>query len=63
MNTNQLQEMAWDADDCGAEVQVFWHDSQSDVIVYVEINGEIFENEFLDVELEPNGFAEAAWRE
>lgn len=56
MNTNQLQEMAWDAEDSGRNVYVAKHESQTDVIVYVEINGETFENEFLDVELEPNQY-------
>lgn len=63
MNTDQLQEMAWDAEDSNQEVYVARHETQTDVILYLEINGETFENEFLDVELEPNDFAEAAWRE
>lgn len=63
MNTDQLQELAWDASDSGRNVYVAKHETQTDVIVYVEVDGETFENEFLDVELEPNQYAEVAWRE
>lgn len=63
MNTDQLQQLAWDAEDSGAEVYVAWHETQGDVILYVDADGETFENEFLAEELEMNQYAENAWRE
>lgn len=64
MNTDELQQMAWDAEDSGDEVYVYRHHTQDDVITCVEINGEAFENEFLDMELEPYDFyAERMWQE
>ena len=64
MNTDQLEQLANDAEDSGATVYVYRHDSQTDVITCVEVDGEAFDNDFLDVELEPYDFyAEGLWRE
>lgn len=64
MNTDQLQQLAWDAEDTGKEVRVYKHHTQDDVITCVEIDDETYENDFLDVELEPYDFyAEKEWRE
>lgn len=64
MNSNDLQVAAWDAEDNGEEVYVSRHDSQEDVILYVEINGETLVNDFVDQELQPYDFyAEGQWRE
>lgn len=64
MNTNELENLAMDAEDAGAEVYIYRHETQNDVIVRVEVNGEEFKNDFLDVELEPYDFySEGMWRE
>lgn len=64
MNTDELQQLAWDAEDAGKSVYVYKHETQDDVISYVEVDGEHFENDFLDVELGPYDFyAEGQWRE
>ena len=64
MNTEQLQELAWSAEDAGKTVYVYRHETQDDDITYVEIDDEQYENDFLDVELEPYDFyAEGQWRE
>lgn len=64
MTTNELEELAWSAEDAGDEVYVYRHHTQDDVITCVEINGEPFENTVLDVELEAYDFyAESKWRE
>jgi len=64
MNTEELQQLAWDAEAQGKGVYVYRHDSQPDVITCVEIDDEAFDNDFLDVELEPYDFyAEGQWRQ
>lgn len=64
MNTDELQQLAWDAVDAGKSVYVYEHETQDDVITCVEIDDEQYENDFLDVELEPYDFyAEGMWRE
>lgn len=64
MNTDQLQQLAWDAEDNGLTVNVYRHHTQDDVITCVEIDDETYENDFLDVELEPYDFyREGQWRE
>lgn len=64
MNSEELQEMAWSAEDSGKTVYVYKHDTQTDVITGIEIDDEYFENDVLDIELEPYDFyAERLWRE
>lgn len=64
MNTDQLQELAWSAEDSGRSVYVYRHETQDDVITGIEIDDEYYANDFLDEELEPYDFyAEGQWRE
>lgn len=56
-NTDKLQNMAWDSEDAGADVDVFWH--SPGVISYVVIDGEEFVNEYLYDELDTNDEREA----
>lgn len=63
MNTEQLQDMAWTAEDFGKTVRVHRHDTQTDVIVYVEVDDETYENDELDLDLEPTYFGGREWRE
>lgn len=64
MNTDQLEQMAWDAEDSGADVCVHRHESQDNVIKYIEIDGEEFLNEYISDELEARDFNnERMWRE
>ena len=64
MNTETLQQLAWDAEDAGKTVYVYKHHTQDDVITYVEVDDETYENDELDVELEPYDFyTEGQWRE
>lgn len=64
MNTDELQQLAWDAEDSGRSVYVYKHHTQTDVITCVEIDDEQYENDLLDVELEPYDFyTERQWRE
>lgn len=56
-NTDKLQNMAWDAHDAGAEVDIYWH--SHGVINWIEIDGEEFHNEFLYDELDMNDEREA----
>lgn len=64
MNTEELQELAWSAEDAGKTVYIYKHETQEDVITCVEVDDEPYENDFLDVELEPYDFyAEGQWRE
>lgn len=62
MNTDKLQNMAWDAEDSGQKVQVFWH--SENVIDYISIEGDEYFNAFIDQELENwESEAEGYWRQ
>ena len=63
MNTETLQQLAWDAEDSNSEVRVHRHDTQTDVIVYVEVDDETYENDELDLDLEPTYFGGREWRD
>ena len=56
-NTDKLQNMAWESEDFGADVEVFWH--SPGVISYVVIDGEEFVNEYLYDELDDGDEREA----
>ena len=64
MNTIELQQIAWDAEDAGKSVYVSKHETQTDVITYIEVNDETIYNDYLEDELEPyDYYAEGMWRE
>ena len=62
MNTNELQQLAWDAEDAGREVYIYRHPIHYDLITKVEIDGEQVDNEFLGDEISDSS-PEALWRE
>ena len=63
MNTETLQQLAWDAEDASKKVRVHRHETQTDVIVYVEVDDETYENDELDLDLEPTYFGGREWRD
>lgn len=63
MNTDELQQLAWDAEDSGRSVYVYKHETQDDVITYVEVDDETYENDELDLDLEPTYFGGREWQD
>lgn len=63
MGTDELEHIAQVAEDLGLEPYVYRHEYDEEVIVSVEVNGDVFENENTDVELEDFSYAEGMWRE
>ena len=64
MTTDELQELAWDAEDSGKDIYTNRHESQDDVIVSVEVDGETYYNDVLDQELQPYDWQQdGGWRE
>lgn len=63
MGTDELYELACEAEDSGQEVCVYRHEYDDDVIWYVEIDGETFLNENIKQELDQSSDAERWWRE
>lgn len=51
MDTQELRELAQEAEDNGEEVNVYLVEG-TDVIAYVEVNDDTFENEWIRDELE-----------
>lgn len=64
MNTEKLEELAWEARDKGEDVYTYRHHNRPNVIVCVEVNGKGFENDFLDEELDSeDSRQDRGWRE
>lgn len=59
--SDQLQQRAWDAEDQGSEVFVYWDDVY-DVIRYIDIDGEEFENPYFAEEVEAAYWTGDAYR-
>lgn len=59
LGTDDLERMAWDAEDMDREVLVHRSAENGDLIVSVEIDGEEYWNDLLDVELDDTGIREA----
>lgn len=70
MTSEDLQQMAWAAEDNGSEVEVYKHEAFDELIHYIEIDGETYHNDELSDEItdahdreDYNLLVEAGWRE
>lgn len=59
--TDRLQQKGWDSEDNGSEVEYYWHDEYN-VLRYIEIDGEEFENPEYRDELEDQYWLEDGYR-
>lgn len=59
LGTDDLERMAWDAEDMNKEVSVYRSLINDDLIQYIEIDGEEYWNDLLDVELDDTDIREA----
>lgn len=59
LGTDDLERMSWDAEDMDKEVTVYRSEIDDDLIVWIEIDGEEYWNDLLDVELDNTDQREA----
>ena len=59
LGSDELYEIACDAEDMGKEVAVYRSEIDDEVILYVEVDGEEYWNDLYDVELDDTDRREA----
>lgn len=59
--SDRLQQKGWDAEEAGSEVKYYWHDKYN-VLRYIEIDGEEFENPEYEDEFREQYWLEDGYR-